>query len=467
MNINQILKAALAVFILVSVTVLQSCKKDDPQPTNPNDYVNSWIISNMKEAYYWTDKLPASPNKSLDPEPFFESLLNKPDDKFSWIQENYQDLLNSLQGINKEAGYEFALYYADNTQVNLVAQVLYIKKSSPAEAVGLKRGDVIDQINNTQLTANNYQTLLQQISENHSITYRPYNFVSNTIGASKTISITTVEYSENPNFLDKVISVNNRKIGYYVYTLFATGPSSTSTQYNDEMDAVFDRFKSAGITDLVIDLRFNSGGAEAATVNLASLIGKSVDNTKVFAKREYNANLKQQILNDPTLGANFLLTKFTNKTQNVSSLLTRNRVYVLTSARTASASELLINGLKPYMEVFIIGNKTYGKNVGSISIYEKSDPKNTWGMQPIVVKSFNSLDQSDYSTGFTPNIPDLDNGAQYPLGDVNEKLLSLAINNIINGGRVAASEPSFGSFVGHSFDFKGRNMDLIIDSKFR
>jgi hypothetical protein len=119
------------------------------------------------------------------------------------------------------------------------------------------------------------------------------------------------------------------------------------------------------------------------------------------------------------------------------------------------------------MEVFIIGNKTYGKNVGSISIYEKSDPKNTWGMQPIVVKSFNSLDQSDYSTGFTPNILDLDNGAQYPLGDVNEKLLSLAINNIINGGRVAASEPSFGSFVGHSFDFKGRNMDLIIDSKFR
>jgi hypothetical protein len=144
MNINQILKAVLAVFILVSVTVLQSCKKDDPQPANPNDYVNSWIISNMKEAYYWTDKLPASPNKNLDPESFFKSLLNKPDDKFSWIQENYQDLLNSLQGINKEAGYEFALYYADNTQVNLVAQVLYIKKSSPAEAVGLKRGDVIE-----------------------------------------------------------------------------------------------------------------------------------------------------------------------------------------------------------------------------------------------------------------------------------------------------------------------------------
>lgn len=98
----------LATALLVT---LQSCKKEEAAPANPNDYVNSWILENMKEAYYWTDKIPTSPNKTLAPEPFFESLLNKPDDKFSWIQENYQDLLNSLQGVSKEAGYEFALYY--------------------------------------------------------------------------------------------------------------------------------------------------------------------------------------------------------------------------------------------------------------------------------------------------------------------------------------------------------------------
>jgi C-terminal processing protease CtpA/Prc len=264
--------------------------------------------------------------------------------------------------------------------------------------------------------------------------------------------------------LDKVITLNNRKIGYYVYNLFSTGPTATSTQYNDEMDAVFARFKAAGITDLVLDLRFNSGGAETATVNLASLIGKGVDASKVFAKRQYNSTLTTQILNDPRYGSEFLLTRFKSKTQNVGSMLRNNRVYVLTGARSASASELLINGLRPFMDVYLIGAKTAGKNVGSTTIYEANDPKNKWGMQPIIVKSFNSLDQSDYGNGFTPNIVDADNGAQLPLGDTSEKLLSLAIQHISSSGRVATTEGNFGVSLGHSFDFKNRNSDLIIEA---
>lgn len=459
-----IARVSALVFIGTAIFTFQSCQKDDPAP-NANDYVNSWIYSNMKDLYYWTDKLPASPDKTKDPEAFFESLLNKPEDRFSWIQNNYQDLLNSLQGVSKEAGYEFALYRASSSNNNVLAQILYIKKSSPAEAAGLKRGDVIDQINNVQMTIDNYLTLLDQITSNHSITYRPYDYTTNSVGASKTVSLTPVEYAENPNYLDKIITINNRKIGYYMYNLFSTGPTSSSNQYNDEMDAVFGRFKSEGITDLIIDLRFNSGGAETATVNLASLIGKDIDNTKIFAKRKYNTALTQQLTNDPNYGPNFFLTKFTNKAQNVGSLLANGRVYILTSSRSASASELLINGLKPYMDVFIIGNTTYGKNVGSISVYENNDPKNKWGMQPIVVKTFNSLDQSDYSNGFTPNIKDLDNGPQYPLGDVNEQLLKLAINQITGSGRIATSTNTIEP-IGYSFEFKKRNTDLVIDAKF-
>jgi carboxyl-terminal processing protease len=467
MNMKKHFNYFLGFVLVASLLNLSACKKDDPQP-NEFDYVNSWILDNMKEAYYWTDKIPASPNKGQSPNVFFESLLAKPDDRFSWIQENYQELLNSLQGISKEAGYEFALYKPSTTSNNVIAQILYIKKASPAEAAGLNRGDVIDQINSQQITTDNYQTLLSQISESHSITYRPYNFSTNSVGTSKTISIATVEYAENPNFLDKVITVNNRKIGYYIYTLFSTGPTSISTQYNDEMDAVFDRFKAAGITDLVLDLRFNSGGAETATVNLVSLIGKGVDDTKVFAKRQYNSNLTNQILNDPKYGPGFLLTKFKNKAQNVGQLLKNNRVYILTSRRTASASELLINGLKPYMDVFLIGDKTVGKNVGSVSIYQANDPKNTWGMQPIIVKSFNSLDQSDYSSGFTPTISDLDNGAQLPLGDPDEKLLNLAIQHISgSGGRIGSSEKAMGESLGSSYDFKMRNKELLVAGPFK
>lgn len=452
-----------SIIIAASILLLISCKKDEVKP-NEFEAINSWILENMKEAYYWTDRIPTSPNKEQKPDLFFNSLLAKPDDRFSWIQENYQDLLNSLQGVSKEAGYEFALYRESSNNNNVIALVLYIKKGSPAEAAGLLRGDIINQINGQQMTVDNYSTLLQGISQNHTISYRPYSFLTNTYGNSKNLSLTVVEYAENPNYLDKVIIQNNRKIGYFVYNLFSTGPTSESNQYNEEMDAVFARFQAAGITDLVLDLRFNSGGAETATINLASLIGKNIDATKVFAKRQYNKTLTSQILNDPAYGADFLVSRFKNKSQNVGSLLKNNRVYILTSARSASASELLINGLRPYMDVFLIGAKTYGKNVGSISIYDTKDPKNTWGMQPIVVKSFNSLDESNYSNGFTPNIEDADSGSQLPLGDVNERLLSLALQHIQgSGGRTSKTENLNRELIGSSYEFKHRNKELVIE----
>jgi hypothetical protein len=96
------------------------------------------------------------------------------------------------------------------------------------------------------------------------------------------------------------------------------------------------------------------------------------------------------------------------------------------------------------MEVKLIGNTTYGKNYGSITITDEDNPSNKWGMQPIVVKSYNSLDQSDYDNGFTPDILDEDNDlVLYPLGDVNERLLNLALEDIVGGtvgGRKATSD---------------------------
>src|SRR3954465_10540153 len=97
------------ILLLILIGFLsQACDKNDPAPAdNPNDHVNSWIYDNMKYVYYWTDDIPADPDKTLDPEAFFNSLLSD-EDRFSWIQENYGDLLNSLRGVNKEAGFEFA-----------------------------------------------------------------------------------------------------------------------------------------------------------------------------------------------------------------------------------------------------------------------------------------------------------------------------------------------------------------------
>jgi carboxyl-terminal processing protease len=442
--------------LLFFVVMTVSCNNDEP--VGKNAYVNEWILENMELYYLWNTDIPGSPNKSQEPDVFFESLLSN-EDRFSWIQENYQELLNSLQGVNKEAGYEFLLYRDNTIPENVLAQVVYVKAGSPAASTDLKRGDIITQINGQQITMTNYTGLLAQISENHTVKYSRYNFSTTLFEDKGTLSLTTTEFAENPNYLHRVFEIGGKKIGYYVYNFFATGPTPTSTQYKDEMDAIFNQFKAQGITDLIVDLRYNSGGSEGATINLASLVGKGVTSADIFTIREYNDILEAELEQDVRV------TKFMDKPQNVGSMLSNSRLYILTRNRTASASELLINGLRPYMDVFIVGDTTVGKNVGSISLYKPNDPRNTWGMQPIIVKSYNKLSQSEYGNGFIPNIANDDNSlVLLPLGDTEENLLSLAITEItgIGSRKSPESRKTLGE-IGSSADRKRGNFNLLID----
>ena len=445
------------------ILLFAGCNNADP--VSKTAHVNNWILDNMKFYYLWNDALPKSPNKNAEPDVFFESLLSS-EDRFSWIQDNYQELLNSLQGVNKEAGYEFRLYRESQSSENVIAQVMYVKPGSPAAGKDLLRGDVITHINGQLITISNYQSLLSLLSENHNISYKRAD-VNGVFTDKGVLSLTTIEFAENPNFLHTVLDypVSGKKIGYYVYNFFAAGPNQESEQYNSEMEGIFNEFKSAGITDLVLDLRYNSGGAESSSVLLASLIGNGVDNTKVFTRREYNDEVEDLIIHDPDLGSDFLIKKFETKAQNIGAQIS-GKVYILTSNRTASASELLINGLKPFMNVVIIGDTTVGKNVGSISLYEENNPKNTWGMQPIVVKSYNSLNESNYSEGFNPDIVDLDNSLMIrPLSDPEEVLLGRAIREITGtGGRLGKfDQASRKEIIGSSVDRKRGHFNLLID----
>jgi C-terminal processing protease CtpA/Prc len=395
-------------------------------------------------------------------------LLYTSEDRFSWIQDNYIDLLNELQGVSKEAGYEFVLYKESSANDNVVAQIVYIKPNSPAEVAGLKRGDVISKINGQQITTSNYTTLLDATKNNYTINYKPLDVDTQQFGDEKTLSLNVVEYAEDPVYLSKVFNVNDHKIGYFVYNFFATGTDADSLKYDNEMRAVFADFKSQGVTDLILDLRFNSGGSEISANTLSSLVGTGVNSSKVFFKRQYNPIVEAEILNGSS-NEDIFKRKFYDEPNNIGSQLNGSTVYVLTGSHTASASELVINALKPYMGVFLIGNTTYGKNVGSMSIYEPNDPKNKWGMQPIIVKAFNSLDQSDYSHGFTPDILNKDNSLLiYPLGDERENLLSAAITQITGvsqPGRQAAGPEDAHDVIGHSLDLKKRSYQLIIDKK--
>ena len=453
--------------IVFALVLLTSC--DDDESLNPvavnddNVHVNEWILDNMDFWYLWSNELPGAPDKNQAPDDFFQSLLTD-DDRFSWIQEDYQDLLNSLQGISKEAGFEYVLYKEDDTN-NVLAQILYVKPGSPAENVEIKRGDVITHIDGQQLNTSNYQSILSNLGNNtYTLTYEPLQIDSESFDDAKTVTLSTVVYMENPNYLSKVIEVNGKKIGYYVYNFFSPGTDDQGEEYDAEMDNIFAGFKAKGITDLVLDLRFNSGGSEVSANNLGSLITPDPAN-KIFFRREYNNRVETEILADPNAGPSFLQSKLKSKAENVGNQLS-GRIYVLTGSRTASASELIINGLEPYMDVFLIGDVTYGKNVGSISLYDDSDPKNTWGMQPIVVKVYNSLNQSDYGNGFVPDIENKDNNLFiYPLGDVREELLSQALEQItgvpIVGRKKFAGKAN--EVIGHSLDGKKRSFTLTVE----
>lgn len=459
---SQTLKVFFAIGIILTVA---GCDKDEnPKPSRNDSYINTWILENMRAYYLWNDGLPQQANTSQDPETYFASLLDD-EDRFSWIQENYEELLNSLQGINKESGFEFVLYAVPNSS-DVIAQITYVKPASPAETAGLRRGDVISAINGTTLTTSNYRDKLGDLKKDHTLRYRPLLIEEQNFGPEATASLKVVQYSENPNYLFRVINAGDHKIGYYVYNFFATGPGEGS-EYDDQMDDIFSIFKTEGITDLVLDFRFNSGGSEVSAKNLASLIAPNVTSEDLFFQREYNDGLMEEIISDPELGEEFLKAYFADKASNIGSQLSNNRVYILTSSRTASASELIINGLLPYMDVFLIGDVTYGKNVGSISIYEENEPRNTYGMQPIVVKVYNRDNSSDYSDGFEPNIENLDNDVFiYPLGDERESMLQEAIAHITGLGEPGRKRSSEGlPIIGHSLDQKRSSFTLLMEHK--
>lgn len=450
----------------VSLT-LSSCnhQADNVAPqTNANGLVDNWILSNMRDVYYWNDKIPTSPDTTLAPSDFFDSILYKYDatarpdgDRFSWIEESADNLTAELSGQSTTTGMEFSLFLRAATGDGVIAQVLYVLPGSPADKAGLKRGDIISKVNGQLLSKTNYNSLLFSGST--------YAFglaqISNQslVDTDVTKTVTATVFQENPVFLDSVYTVGNKTIGYLVYNQFVPGPNgSTNLEYDNQLDAIFAQFKARGVNELVLDLRYNPGGYTSSSANLASLIGKGVDNSKIYFREEWNKTLTPYLQQE--YGSDFFLQKFSNKTQNIGGNLTR--LYVLTTDWTASASELIINGLRPYMTVTTIGTTTYGKNVGSITITDDTG-KIKWGMQPIVFKSFNSLNQSDYSTGFTPSVAVEEPLSLYPLGDTREALLSTALSQItgsVASGRQAAANANPLPLLGSSLQRKvgGRPM---------
>ncbi|WP_109832361.1 S41 family peptidase [Reichenbachiella versicolor] len=452
--------------LLVLVTLFTSCSEDESltaeeiaaqeqleaeqKQKDLNEDINEWIYDVMDEVYYWTDNLPSYKASTSDPEEYFETLIDS-EDRFSYIAPNYDELINGLNGVTKEGGYEFILSRTSSTSEQVVGIITYIKPNSPAETSALKRGDVFIEINDKEMNLDNYSELLGETSEAHTLTVSRWN--GSQYAVRGTFSVSTVEYAENPIFMNKVITDGDHKIGYLVYNFFSNGGQGDN--YDDQVDAVFGEFNSEGITDLVLDLRYNSGGSISSATNLASLIAPGVTDKSVFYHNQFNdlleAFFKQE--NEETRGF------FTVEANNIGI----ERLYIITGRRTASASELMINGLLPYMDITLIGETTVGKNVGSIPIEDTENDENDYGLLPIVLKIANSNGNSDYADGFTPKSENIlkefsDFDYLVKLGDESEPLLSRAIQLItgnatstrrLDAGRDIEVLPYFAPHEGH------------------
>ncbi len=445
--------------------MLASCREeekpvvqdDPPVEENPNIKINQWTQEVMEEVYYWLENLQPAISIESDPKLYFDTLLYKPTDRHSAIYESTQELQDGLGGVATEAGYEFALY-TTNTPEQVIAEVIYIKKNSPAMGKDLQRGDVIAGINGQEISRSNYRNLLRDMRNPHTISYFRYDNEEDRFIQKPDLQMEVARVEENPNFMDTVFTVNNDKIGYFVYHFFAPNPNPQndreSTVYDSYMDEIFGRFKTAGINHLIIDFRYNGGGYVSSAVNLASLIGTGVTSNDVFSKTKYNSFIMSfpAYQNDQR--------KFINKAENIGPQLFANRVYILTSRRTASASELVINSLRPYMEVIIIGEQTVGKNVGSIVIDDEDN--HNYALMPIISQSFNSLDQSDYANGFEPNVK-VSEGEErlLPFGNRDEILLRTAIQQITGLSTNARYEKLNRLDVGSSLDYKIRQGKMI------
>ena len=371
------------------------------------------------------------------PTDLFNSLrVDNTLDRFSVIFSDYRVLEGILSGNTKNNGMDFGLRYKTGSTTDIFGWVRYIIPNSDAASKNVPRGTIFYAVNGTPLTIDNYQSLLN--SDTYSIDLADYDN-GNITPNGQSISLTKTNLSENPILLNTVINQGNHKIGYLMYNGFYAS-------YDNQLNTAFGEFQSENITDLVLDLRYNSGGSIRTATRLASMITGQF-NGQFFAKEQWNA--KAQAYYEDTNPGN-LRNNFTNSIGNTAiNSLQINKIYILTSKSSASASELVINCLKPYIDVVQIGDVTTGKNVGSITLYDsptftKRDVSGShfYAMQPIVLKVVNKNGFGDYTAGLSPNYLLVENLANLDeLGEISEPLLSTAIGIITENGRMLQKNP--------------------------
>jgi len=451
------MKTKLMPALMAGLVLLFACKKNhDATPTNPptnpgsatgtaEELVMDSVYLFSKEVYFWNNVIPTY--DQFNPRQYkgsteLQSASNvmnairklQPLDRFSFVITKEES--TGLQ-TGQDIDYGFFLKAGSIDKEMPIDSVYwfvtYVYDQSPAGAAGVKRGWIINKINGTQLAYDQPSVNLLNNTFFGATTSASFEFKKPDRTLS-TAPLNKASFQANSVLYKNVIVSGTNKVGYLVFNQFFGDPSRT------ELTNAFNYFQSEGITDLVVDLRYNPGGSTETQETLANLIAPTAaDNQKMYI---YQFNQQLQQGNFPLLKTKpgFGNVSFAESVNTVNykkaGNLNLSRVFFIVTSSTASASELLINNLKPYMTVKLVGDTTYGKPVGFFPI----DIASKYSIYPISFRTINSSGNADYYNGFAPDqlAPD---GVDKDWGDVTEPSLAAVLKYLNTGTfRVAATE---------------------------
>jgi len=364
---------------------------------------NLYVRDQLNDIYYWNSFLPSNVNAAsfASPEAYLEAVRYRPiDNYYSYIQPAATNA--AFYGDSAYVGFGIATLTSATD-----LKVLQVYPDSPGAEVGLGRGDRFIEINGRTVTSMIADGTIGGAFGAADIGV-PADIVFETrAGVRKSAHMVKRVVTIPTVSLTRVFDVDGRRVGYIFFRNFVT-PSYAA------LEEAFAALKAAGANELVLDLRYNGGGLVDVAVHLASLIGGT--RTAGQPMMTYAHNTKNASLNKTT--------RFEAAGQNA---LTLSKLTVIATRSSASASELVINALRPYIPVAIIGDTTYGKPVGQyvISFCDKV-------LVPVSFSLKNAAGFGDYFDGLPPTCQAPDDPT-HDLGDAAEGSLAEALTYIRTG----------------------------------
>ena len=378
--------------VTLAVMVAPSCQKEptpdpDPTETDPLASIKTYTYAIMNDIYYWYKEVPkninAKPIKTI--QAYFDTLL-VPVDRWSWMMTG-QEYLSSETGIVETYGISLSQpidYYNDYS-----IRVRYVHPNSPMADNGVKRGYELTHLNGTPV-----MTLVNNNTFNSVFAQKTNSFTFKDLEKkSYTFTATAREVSTRSYLKTQVITPTDYpglpyNVGYYHYLSFK------ATMLSDINNAMA-TLKAANVKEVILDLRYNGGGDSKATSLLANYLAPVSADKKLLARREHNDKYRSW---DSDAQTQTLI-------ERLSGSLDLNRIIILTSKSSASASEVLLNGLKPLMTVVHVGTTTYGKPNG---MYVLPYPEGNYDSPqyvflPICFFSVNSTGYGHYVDGMVPD----------------------------------------------------------------